>query len=218
MNRAALVRKREGEHLHLGELMHAIEPSGSSACGTCLRSETMADPDQLQRQLLRFQNLVVVHPPERDLGGGDQVQFGVLDAVDLGLWTSWDEPNPMENIGIGHIGRRDGNKPLLGQMAYDKLLQSQLQKDRIALQKVESCSRNPSPCLEVDHVVLLAEFQVIFWLEIELGDRCGSPGDLEIRVVIVADRGRRMGHIRNARKEIVDLTIQGIVVFLRLLL
>jgi hypothetical protein len=103
-------------------------------------------------------------------------------------------------------------------MAYDKLLQSQFQKDRISLQEVESRSGNPRPSLEVDHVVLLAEFQVIFWLEIEIGDRCGSSGDLEVRVVVVPDRGRRMGHIRNARKELVDLTIQSIVVFLRLLL
>ena len=174
----------------------------------------MADPDQLQRQLLRFQNLVVVHPPERDLGGGDQVQFSVLDAVDLGLWPPRNESNPMQNVGIGHIGRRYGNETLLGQMAYNKLLQSQLQKDRISLQEVESRSGNPRSSLEVDHVVLLAEFQVIFWLEIEIGDRCGSPGDFQIRVVIVADRGRRMGHIRNARKELIDLTIQRIVVFL----
>ena len=40
-------------------------------------------PTYLLRQLGLVEDLVAVHAAQRDLGGGDQAQVGVVDGVDL---------------------------------------------------------------------------------------------------------------------------------------
>ena len=76
-HRVALVRQREGEHLHLGELMDAIQPAGGPAVGPGLGAETVADAAELDGQLFGVEDLLGQMPAERDLGRGDQAQVGV---------------------------------------------------------------------------------------------------------------------------------------------
>ena len=76
----ALVRRAEGEHLDLGELMDAVQAAGVAAGSAGLGAEAVRQADVLHRQLQLVEDLVAVHAAERDLGRGDQAQVGVGDA------------------------------------------------------------------------------------------------------------------------------------------
>ena len=80
-----LLRRAEGEHLDLGELVDAVEPAAGPARGAGLGAEAVRQPDVLDRQRGLVEDLVGVHPAQGDLGGADQAQVGVLDRVDLRL-------------------------------------------------------------------------------------------------------------------------------------
>ena len=83
VDRLALLRRAEGEHLDLGELVHAVQPARVAAGGAGLGAEAVRQADVLERQFGLVEDLVAVHAAERDLGRGDQAQVGVRDAVDL---------------------------------------------------------------------------------------------------------------------------------------
>jgi hypothetical protein len=53
-----------------------------------LGAVTVADAAQLDGQLLGVQQLPSEQTAERDLGGGDQAEIGVFDAVDLSFRTA----------------------------------------------------------------------------------------------------------------------------------
>ena len=74
MHVLALLGQREGEHLDLGELVHAVQAARRAARGAGLGAEAVADAAQLDRQLLGVEDLVGVHAAERDLGRRHQAQ------------------------------------------------------------------------------------------------------------------------------------------------
>ena len=85
VDRLALLRRAEGEHLDLGELVDAVQAARVAARRPGLGAEAVRQADVLERQSRLVEDLVAVHAAERDLGRGDQAQVGVGDAVDLRL-------------------------------------------------------------------------------------------------------------------------------------
>ena len=63
--------QREGEHLDLGELVHAIQAAGGPAVGPGLRAEAVADAAELHWQLMGIEDPLMISAPERDLGRGN---------------------------------------------------------------------------------------------------------------------------------------------------
>ena len=60
-HRVAFLGQREGEHLDLGELVHAVQPAGGPAVGAGLGAETMADAAELDGQRLGVEDLAGQH-------------------------------------------------------------------------------------------------------------------------------------------------------------
>ena len=68
-----------------------------------------------------------------------------------------------------------GVKPSASKRPDGVLLQGQLQQHRLVLEEVEPVAGDPGTGLEVDQVELLAEFDVVQRLEVELGQRASCP-------------------------------------------
>ena len=71
VHRLARFGQREGEHLDLGELVHAVQAAGGPAVGPGLRAETVADAAELHGQFVGIEDPLMIGAPERDLGRGD---------------------------------------------------------------------------------------------------------------------------------------------------
>src|SRR5262249_36446148 len=101
VDRLALLRQTEREHLDLGELMHAIEAPGVPAWGAGLGAEAVGQPDVALWQLACVEDTITMHTAEGDLGGGDQAKVAVGDAVDLSLGRvgiARDEADALEHL------------------------------------------------------------------------------------------------------------------------
>ena len=107
MNLARGFRRAECEHLDLGELVHAIKAAAGPAGGPRFGAETVREPDVLERQVGLGEDIVGVHPAQRDLGGADQAQVAVLDRIDLRLLAAGGEPDALQDIITGQVGRDD---------------------------------------------------------------------------------------------------------------
>ena len=97
--------EREGEHLDLGELMHAIQAARGAAGGAGFGAVAMADAAELDRQFFGFDDLAGVEAAERDLGRGDEIQIVIFDAVDLRFRSARDEAEPLQHFAAGQVGR-----------------------------------------------------------------------------------------------------------------
>ena len=101
MDRARGLGRGEGEHLDLGELVDAVQPLARPARRAGLGAEAVREADVLQGQVGLVEDLVGVHPAQRDLGGADQAEVGVLDRVDLRLRPPGREADPFEDASCG---------------------------------------------------------------------------------------------------------------------
>ncbi len=101
VDRARGFRRAEGEHLDLGELVDAVKPAAGPAGGAGLGPEAMRQPDVLDGQVRLVEDLVGVHSAQRDLGGADQAEVGVLDRVDLRFDPARREPDPLQDTDYG---------------------------------------------------------------------------------------------------------------------
>ena len=85
----ALLGRADHEHLHLAELMHAVQPLARRAGRAGLCPEAPPVRGHLDWQALLRQNLVEEHAAEGDLGRARQAQVRVLHAVDLRPLAAW---------------------------------------------------------------------------------------------------------------------------------
>ena len=128
MHLLALLGQREGKHLDLGELVHAIKPTRCAAGGTRFGAEAVADAAHLQRQLFRFEHLARVQSTEGDLRCGDEIQIEVLDRVNLRLRAAGNKANPLQDVTTGHVGSDRGNEPFAHQKLHRVLLERKFQQ------------------------------------------------------------------------------------------
>ena len=105
VHRLALLRRGEGEHFDLGELVDAVDAARGPAVGSRLGAVAMANAGQPQRQLVFFQDLLGEQAAQRDFGRGHQAQIAVLDAVNLRLWPAWQKADAGEDFVAGQVGR-----------------------------------------------------------------------------------------------------------------
>src|SRR5215211_6568819 len=96
VHRFGLFRRREGEHLDLGELVDAVEAAARAAVGAGLSAEAVGEPGEADGEILLVQDLVGQGACERDLGRSDEREARILDGVDLGLRTPRNKAGPDE--------------------------------------------------------------------------------------------------------------------------
>ena len=185
-------RRAEGEHLHLGELVHAVEPPAGPAGGAGLGAEAVRQADVLDRQAGLVEDLVGVHPAQRDLGGADQAEVGVLDRIDLRLVPARREPDPLQDLIAGQVGSDDGREPGRDQFSEGELLEGQVQEHGVVLEEIKAGAADLAAGLEVDQVEGLAELDVVLGREVE---RAGRADLAELAAVVLglADWARRDG-------------------------
>ena len=118
--------------------MNAIEPAAGPAGGAGLGPEAMRQPHILDRQGGLIQDLVGKHSAQSDLGGADQAELGVLDRIDLRFHPARREPDPLQNIVTGQIGRDDGCKAGLDQFLQRELLECQVEENGVVFEEVKA--------------------------------------------------------------------------------
>ena len=198
---------REGEHLDLGELVDAIEPPAGAAGGAGLGPEAMRQADVADRQRRLVEDLVGEHPSERDLGRADQAEVGILDGIDLGLGPARREPDPLEDLVAGQVGRDDGREAVADELLDGELLERQVQEHGIVLEEVEAGPADLAARLEVDQVEVLAQRDVVLGLEVEGAGRA-DLADLAALVLGLADGGVRVGQVGDALQPLGQLGLE----------
>ncbi len=78
-----VLRRDEAEHLDLVELVHAEDAARVLARGPRLAAKARREARVAQRQPLAVEDLPVVQRGQRDLGGADEEQLVLGQAVDL---------------------------------------------------------------------------------------------------------------------------------------
>ena len=196
MHRRALLGKCEGKHLHLRELVHAVEPTGGPAVSAGLGAEAVADAAELERQFGRLEDPLVIGAAERDLRGGDQREVGVVDRVDLCLWAAGHEARALEDRVAGEVGRGHHGEALAHEDLNDVPLQREFKEHPVASEEVEAVPRHAGARLEVEEFQAAADLDVIEWLELKRPRRMLSAADLH-GSVFAPHRGvwvREVGH------------------------
>ena len=206
----ALIGQREGEHLDLRELVHAIEPPRSPPRGAGFRAEAVADPAQLDRQLLSLDDLAREQATQRDFGGGDQVQIGVLDTVDLGFRPAGNVARALQDFGVGQVGRHDRCEAFRHQQAGGELLQGQFQQYRFVAEEVESVAGDLRTALEINQVQLSCQIHVIEDGKIEFPGRMPAAADFQVGLIVRSHRRLRVRHVGNADLQTLDFLVQRV--------
>ena len=204
MHRLALLGRREGEHLHLRELMHAIEPARGPAVGAGLGAEAVADAAELERQLVSLEDPLVERAAERDLGRRHEREVAVGDRVDLRLGAAGHEAGAFEDHVPREIGRGH-HREALAEQDLDRIpLQREFEEHGVVHEKVEAVAGHLRPCLEVEELQLLSDLDVIAGLESERGEGRDAAADLG-GVGLAADGRGRMGEVGNGPQDLVGL-------------
>ena len=123
-----------------------------ASVGPCLGAETVRQAGQLDRQLVRVDDLVFERAAQGDLGGRHQAQIAVLHRVDLRFRPARIETDPFQHLITGQVRRDQQRKPFRTELLDGKLHQRQFQQDRLILEVVKSATRHPRSRLEVDQV------------------------------------------------------------------
>ena len=154
----------------------------------------MRQPDVFHGQVGLVEDLVREHAAQSDLGGADQAQVGVFDRINLRFITARREPDPLQDIITGQVGRDDGSEPGVDQFSQRELLQCQIEQNGVVLEEIESGPADLAGRLEIDQIQALAQLDVVFDLEIEHAWRA-DLAQLVARILGQTDRRIRMGHI-----------------------
>ena len=204
MHRLAFLGLREGKHLHLRELMHAVEAAGGLAVGPGLGAEAVADAADLERQFVGLEDPLVKRAAERDLGRGDEREVGAGDRVDLRLVATRHEARALEDRVAGEIGRGHHREAFPHQEVDRVALQGQFQQHRVVHQKVEAVAGDAGARLEVEEFQPLADRDVVAGWKRKRGRRCLPAFDFD-RGVLAADRRRRVREIGDLPEDVVRL-------------
>ena len=196
MHAVGILGQAVGEHLHLGELVHAVQPLGELSRGSGLATEAVRDAGQPEGQGRLVQDLAGMVAAQGDLGGADQAGALALDGVDVGLRAAGIEADALEDLGLGYVRRDEGGEALLLQDVQGEADQGKLQEHALVLQVVELRAGHPGGRVEVQDVELLAQLDVVLGLEGELGG-LSDPLHLEVVLVLLADRRVGVGHVRD---------------------
>ena len=175
----------------------------------------MTDAAQLDGQGFGVDRLPRLQSTQRNLGGGDQIQVGVFDAVDLSFRAPRNVARTVQDLGIGEVRSNDWRKTFGYERLQGKLLECKFQQHRLVAQEVETRAGDTSSTLKVDQVVFLSQLDMIERLEIESRKGSGTLAQLQVRLVIRTDGSGGVRHVGDARLEFRNLRFQLVVLFLR---
>ena len=197
----------EDEHLHLRELMHAVEALALASGGSRLRTEAVGDAGELERQLLFLEDRIRVHAAQGDLGGADQTEVVIRHGVDLGLFAARAEAQPLDDRGAGEVRGDDRDEAFGQELVEGEALETDLEHRGFPLQVVELLAGHLRGPLEVDQVEVLGEGEVIPGLEVEAAGRAHG---LEGREVLFPAAGRfRVEEVGQRSKRSLELRLCG---------
>ncbi len=197
VHRGGVFRARHREHLHLGELVHAVEALALAAVRPGFGAEAVRDAGELARQIAFGEQRVEEEAAERDLRGAHQTEIGVGDRVDLRLVAARVVAEAVDDLGLREVGRRVQLEAVGAQHLDREPLERQLEQHGFVLQVVELGARHLGAGLEVDEVVFLGELEMIERLEREVR-RFAVAADLA-RVVLAAFGHVGVHEVRDAR-------------------
>ena len=199
MERFALLRTAEDEHLDLGELVNAIESARGATRGARFRTEAVADAAELQRELLRVDRLVGEKSAEGDFRRRDEAQVGIFDRIDLRFVPARNVTGSLKDAVLRQVGGDRRDKTLLDEFVHGELFERQFQQNGFVLQEIEARARDARSPFKVDEIELFREFDVIEGFEPfgPLRQRGLAVRDDRVFRVVVSDGTVRVRHIRN---------------------
>ena len=211
---------RDHEHLHLRELVHAVEPAALASGRARLGAEAVRDAGEAERKRSLLEDLVGVQAAQRDLGRSDQVEIHPRNRIDLRLGAARAEGEAVDDGLARQIGRREGRVAATHHGVEREALERQVEQHRLVLQEVELLPGDLRPRLEVDQRELLPERDVIERIEGEPARRThaaqlaevGLAAGGRLRVNEVRDRfegglQRALG-LRHRRLQAGDLVLE----------
>ncbi len=175
-----ILRAAEDEHLHLAELVDAIEAAALATVGAGLGAEAMREPGVGLWQGILSQDLVHVVAAQGDLRRGDQREVTLLDVVNLLLLTPGVEANALEDLLPGEIRRHHRKEALLQHLMEGILLKRQVERHQPALEIVKARSGYLRGMAKVDEVGRFAQLHVVLGDEGELGRLAHHLEDAEV--------------------------------------
>ena len=182
-------------HLDLVELVHAEHPPRVLARRAGLAPEAGRVARVAQRELVRGQDLVHVHPGQRDLGRARQVQVVPLDAVDVDL-VRRQEAGSVHRLLADEHRRQHGDETLLDESVEREAVERQLHQREVPDAIDEPGAGEPCGALGVDPTELLGEVEVVERVEGEVA-RLAPAADLDRVLLVPAVRDGRVGRIRD---------------------
>ncbi|GAA2858451.1 hypothetical protein GCM10020220_054520 [Nonomuraea rubra] len=193
------------EHLDLVELVHPDDAPGVLAVRARLAAEARRPARVTQRQLVGVEDLLGVVAGQRHLGGADEVEVVLGEAVDL-LVVGHVEAGALHGLRLDEHRRDHRREPGLDRLLHGHVEQAELQPRADALEEEEARARDLGAPLHVDGAKGLAQLQVVLRLEVE---RAGLAVRLEHDVVVLAAvRGRLLDDVRHRLEQVVQLRAQ----------
>ncbi len=162
-------------------------------------------PQSFERQRLGVDGLPGQHAAQGDLGRGHQAQVAVFDAVDLRFRPAGNVADAGQDVVAGQVGRGHRRKALAHQHVDRVALQGQLQQHGLVLEEVEAVPGHAGPGLEIHQIEFLGQLHVVQRLEIELRQRRLAAKQLQVRLVVHADRRVGVRHVGNLPVDRVQL-------------
>ena len=139
------------EHLHLAELVHAIQPASRGAGGASLGAEAVAKGGHTHGQLRFGERPVDEESSERNFGGTGEIEIVALDAVHLRVFSSGLEATALEDVAADEVRRRDGLEAVFGRYALHRPIdKSELENGRGATQIIKFGAGHGGCCVKVD--------------------------------------------------------------------
>mmetsp|Transcript_27852 Transcript_27852/g.52987 ORF Transcript_27852/g.52987 Transcript_27852/m.52987 type:complete len:313 (-) Transcript_27852:280-1218(-) len=141
--------------------MHSVETLGSRSSGPCFGTETVAEGNHLDGQVLLFHHLVHVHASQGNLGSASEAQVHALHTVHLGVGHARLEATLLQNARAHQVGRHMRHKPFAHNLVHGPAHEGQLQHGALAREVVELVAAHIGSRLKVQHLHARRDIQMV---------------------------------------------------------
>ena len=200
--------------LDLGELVDTQNALRVLAVGSSLAAEAGRVANVLDRQISSVQDLAAVHAGDRDLGGADEEEIVVGEAV--GLLAATRELRVAEKANsLARTGTSSGGEALARDAIQRELHQRELEEDGVALEDVAARATHLRRALQVQPVLPLHQRDVIERLEVEVWWLADAL-DLDVILLALPFRDRLVGDVGDEQPEVAQVCLQVALAWLDL--
>src|ERR1019366_6760557 len=209
----ALLRAGELHQFHLLELVLADDAANVAAVAAGLAAETRRVGAELDGQLLRLQRLVAINIGDRDFGGRDQPEIGVL-ALEQVFGEFGKLAGAVEAGGIHQEGGQHfGVAVFPGMHVEEKVYKCALQPGAQAPVEREARAGDLAGAREIEDTELGTEVPMCLGLEVELRWLANSA-DFHVVVGGTAHRDGFVRDIGDAGEQFLELLVDGLHLFI----